>query len=82
MADNRMACRVVIWLSVGFTMNRYLCIKQNSLDTKISRQMAYKRTACRMVGLAVCWFHNEPVPVNQTKKSIRGQIHRGHKTDG
>ena len=26
--EKRTACHVVIWLSVGFTMNRYLCINQ------------------------------------------------------
>ncbi len=44
---------MVIWLSVGFTMNRYLCIKQKNPSedrvTQITMQMADKRTACRVV---------------------------------
>jgi hypothetical protein len=65
MADKRTACRVVIWLSVGFTMNRYLCIKQKNLSedryTKITVQMADKKTACRVVirfyvGFPINWY--------------------------
>jgi hypothetical protein len=56
---------MVIWLSVGFTMNRYLSIKQNNLSedryTKITVQMADKKTACRVVirfyvGFPINWY--------------------------